>query len=60
MLPGAGSSLSRVTPGELADHPKGRPPKGNGKIRRFDCYPEGTIVLTQLGVLGNLSAALEH
>jgi len=27
---------------------------------RFDCYPEGTIILTQLGVLGNLSAALEH
>jgi ketosteroid isomerase-like protein len=32
----------------------------DGKIKRFDCYPEGTIILTQLGVLGNLSAALEH
>jgi hypothetical protein len=31
-----------------------------GKIKRFDCYPEGSIVLTQLGVIGNLSAALEH
>jgi hypothetical protein len=32
----------------------------DGRIKRFDCYPEGTIILTQLGVLGNLSAALEH
>ena len=32
----------------------------DGKIKRFDCYPEATIILTQLGVLGNLSAALEH
>ena len=31
----------------------------DGKIKRFDCYPEATIILTQLGVLGNLSAALE-
>jgi hypothetical protein len=30
------------------------------KIKRFDCYPEGSIILTQLGVIGNLSAALEH
>ena len=28
------------------------------KIKRFDCYPEGTIALTQLGVLGNLGAAV--
>ena len=32
----------------------------DGKIKRFDCYPEGTIILTQLGVIGNLSAALTH
>jgi len=32
----------------------------DGKIKRFDCYPSGTVVLTQLGVLGNLSAVLEH
>ena len=32
----------------------------DGKIKRFDCYPEGTIILTQLGVLGNLSAVPEH
>ena len=32
----------------------------DGKIKRFDCYPEATIILTQLGVLGNLGAALEH
>jgi ketosteroid isomerase-like protein len=23
----------------------------DGKIRRFDCYPSGTVILTQLGVL---------
>jgi hypothetical protein len=28
------------------------------KIKRFDCYPEGSIILTQLGVIGNLGAAL--
>jgi hypothetical protein len=28
------------------------------EIKRFDCYPEGTITLTQLGVLGNLGSAL--
>jgi hypothetical protein len=22
----------------------------DGKIRRFDCYPEGSVILTQLGV----------
>jgi steroid delta-isomerase-like uncharacterized protein len=32
----------------------------DGKIKRFDCYPEGTVILTQLGVVGNLSAALGH
>src|ERR1035438_5722686 len=32
----------------------------DGKIKRFDCYPEGSVVLTQLGVIGNLSAALEQ
>jgi len=30
------------------------------KIKRFDCYPEGSVILTQLGVIGNLSAALEQ
>jgi ketosteroid isomerase-like protein len=30
-----------------------------GKIKRFDCYPEGSVILTQLGVIGNLGAALE-
>ena len=24
------------------------------------CYPEGSVILTQLGAIGNLSAALEH
>jgi ketosteroid isomerase-like protein len=30
------------------------------KIKRFDCYPEGSVVLTQLGVIGNLGAVLQH
>jgi ketosteroid isomerase-like protein len=30
------------------------------KIKRFDCYPEGSVLLTQLGVIGNLEAALKH
>jgi ketosteroid isomerase-like protein len=29
------------------------------KIKRFDCYPEASVILTQLGVVGDLSAALE-
>ena len=29
----------------------------DGKVQRFDCYPSGTVILTQLGVFGNLSAA---
>jgi ketosteroid isomerase-like protein len=32
----------------------------DGKIKTFDCYPEGSIVLTQLGVIDNLAAALEQ
>ena len=32
----------------------------DGKIKRFDCYPEGTVILTQLGVIDNLGAALTH
>jgi ketosteroid isomerase-like protein len=31
-----------------------------GKIKRFDCYPEGSIILAQLGVLNDLDAALRH
>ena len=30
----------------------------NGKIKRFDCYPSGTIIFGQLGVLGNIEAAV--
>jgi len=30
----------------------------DGKIKRFDCYPEGTVIFSQLGVLANLAAAL--
>jgi ketosteroid isomerase-like protein len=31
----------------------------DGKIKRFDCYPSGTVILTQLGLIGNLGAALQ-
>jgi ketosteroid isomerase-like protein len=30
----------------------------NGKIKSFNCYPSGTVVLTQLGVLEKLEAVL--
>jgi ketosteroid isomerase-like protein len=30
----------------------------DGKIKRFDCYREGTIMFSQLGVLTNIEAAL--
>ena len=30
-----------------------------GKIQQFDCYPEGSVILNQLGVLSNLGAVLE-
>ena len=32
----------------------------DGKIKRFDCYPEGSIIFAQLGVLNNLDAAMSH
>ena len=31
----------------------------DGKIKRFDCYPEASVILTQLGVIGSLGAALQ-
>jgi SnoaL-like domain len=30
------------------------------KVKRFDCYPSGSVVLTQLGVIRNLGAVLKH
>ena len=30
----------------------------NGQIKSFNCYPSGTVVLTQLGVLQQLEAVL--
>ena len=30
------------------------------KIKRFDCYPEASIILNQLGVLGDLQAILQQ
>jgi ketosteroid isomerase-like protein len=32
----------------------------DGKIKKFDCYPEGSVILTQLGVLMNLQAAVNQ
>jgi ketosteroid isomerase-like protein len=32
----------------------------NGRIQLFDCYPSGTVILGQLGVLGNLDAELQQ
>ena len=32
----------------------------DGKIKRFDCYPEASIILKQLGVLADLQAVLQH
>ena len=32
----------------------------DGKIQSFDCYPSGTVILTQLGVLLNLGAVVTH
>ncbi|MEU2774067.1 nuclear transport factor 2 family protein [Streptomyces sp. NPDC007162] len=31
-----------------------------GKIESFNCYPSGTVLMGQLGVLNNLEAALTH
>jgi ketosteroid isomerase-like protein len=31
----------------------------DGKIDLFDCYPSGTVILGQLGALGNLESTLE-
>jgi hypothetical protein len=30
----------------------------DGRIQLFDCYPSGTVILGQLGVLANLGAVL--
>src|SRR3954466_866613 len=32
----------------------------DGRIQLFDCYPSGTVILGQLGVLGNLGDVLEQ
>jgi ketosteroid isomerase-like protein len=32
----------------------------DGKIQKFDCFPEGSVILTQLGVISNLEAPLIH
>ena len=28
-------------------------------LNLLDCYPSGTVILTQLGLIGNLGAALQ-
>jgi ketosteroid isomerase-like protein len=32
----------------------------NGKIKSFDCYPSGTVIFAQLGVLSDIEAAIAH
>ena len=32
----------------------------NGKIKKFDCYNEGSVILAQLGVIENLQGALSR
>lgn len=32
----------------------------NGKIKKFDCYPSGSVIFTQLGVIGDLEAAVKR
>ena len=32
----------------------------NNKIESFNCYPSGTVIMAQLGVLGNLEAAVSR
>jgi ketosteroid isomerase-like protein len=32
----------------------------NGRIQLFDCYPSGTVILSQLGALGNLDSLLQQ
>jgi ketosteroid isomerase-like protein len=32
----------------------------NGKIQSFNCYPSGTVIFAQLGVLSNIEAAIAH
>ena len=34
-------------------------PLEDGKVSAFDCHYAGTILLAQLGVLGNLEASLK-
>jgi hypothetical protein len=30
----------------------------DGKIQSFNCYPSGTVIFAQLGVLSNIEAAI--
>src|ERR1700733_1109711 len=32
----------------------------HGRIQLFDCYPSGTVILGQLGVVGNLDSVLQQ
>jgi ketosteroid isomerase-like protein len=32
----------------------------NGKVQSFNCYPSGTVIFAQLGVLSNIEAAVAH
>ena len=32
----------------------------DGKIKTFDCYPSGTVIFSQLGILENIKAAIDR
>jgi predicted ester cyclase len=32
----------------------------NGKVKTFNCYPSGTVIFSQLGVLENIKAAIDR
>jgi hypothetical protein len=32
----------------------------DGKIQTFDCYPSGTVIFSQLGVLENIKGAIDR
>jgi ketosteroid isomerase-like protein len=32
----------------------------DGKIRTFDCYPSGTVIFSQLGILENIKGAIDR
>jgi ketosteroid isomerase-like protein len=59
-LQGAHDGPLRLSFGELPATGKKMDAPCCDKIKRFDCYPEGSVIFAQLGVLNNLDAAVRH